>query len=114
MRTAFALIVTPFSRSSSMLSSICAVESRRAIVPVRSSRPSATVVYGGDDREVADAALIQDSYKLSAISYQRPARDSPGCPSFQAGVGEQPPPEGGGMGTWATRLLELPARGAGR
>ena len=43
MRTAFALIVTPFSRSRSMSSSTCADMSRLEIVPVISSKRSASV-----------------------------------------------------------------------
>ena len=43
VRTALALIVTPRSRSNSMLSRTCAEMSRAAIVPVRSSRRSASV-----------------------------------------------------------------------
>src|SRR5579885_2810887 len=43
MRTALALIVIPRSRSSSIESMICSCMSRRAIVPVASSRRSASV-----------------------------------------------------------------------
>src|SRR5581483_8568376 len=43
MRTAFALMVTPFSRSRSMASSTFAAMSRRAIVPVISRKRSARV-----------------------------------------------------------------------
>src|SRR5512133_3048410 len=43
MRTAEALIVTPFSRSRSIVSSICSDMSRSEIVPVSCSRRSASV-----------------------------------------------------------------------